>query len=174
MGRLAAVWAALALSAAGVGAAITAVYLGMRDLMRQGGFCASGGPYEISSECTSGQVGLLFGGIVALLVFAALHSALTAWVDGPRVGIFAICGFLFAALGWNFLEFGVDPPQEDGTVWGWVIPGVLFWIMAVGFAAPAAARAVEWLRRGGEPEPPVFNRATVRAVALQRDTEEAP
>jgi hypothetical protein len=172
--RLTAAWAAVALSAAGVGAAITAVYLGMRDLMRQGGFCASGGPYEISSECTSGQVGLLFGGIAALLVFAALHSALTAWVDGPKVGIFAICGFLFAALGWNFLEYGVDPPDGGGTVWGWVVPGALFWLMAVGFAAPAVARAVEWLRRGGGPEPPVFSRATVRAVALQRDTEEAP
>jgi hypothetical protein len=164
----------VALSAAGVGAAITAVYVGMRDVMRQGGFCASGGPYEISSECTSGQVALLFGGIAALLVFAALHSALSDWADGPKVGLPAICGLLFAALGWNFIEFGVDPPQGGGTVWGWLIPGVLFWLMAAGFALPAAARAVEWLQRGGGPEPPVFSRATVRAVALQQDPEETP
>jgi hypothetical protein len=164
----------VALSATGVGGAITAVYLGMRDLMRQGGFCASGGPYEISSECTSGQIGLLFGGIVALLVFAGLHSAFTAWVDGPKVGWPAICGLLFAALGWNFIEFGVDPPDGGGTVWGWLIPGVLFWLMALGFMAPAAARAADWLRRGGGPEPPVFSRATVRAVALQSDPEDPP
>ena len=174
MGRLAAAWIGVALSAAGVGAAITAVYLGMRDVMREGGFCASGGPYEISSECTSGQVGLLFGGIAALVVFAAMHSAFTYWVDGPKVGLPAICGLLFAALGWNFIQFGVDPPQGGGAVWGWLIPGVLFWVMAVGFAAPAAARAIEWLRRGGGPEPPVFSRATVRAVALQSDPDESP
>jgi hypothetical protein len=174
MGRRTAALLGVAVSAAGVGAAITAVYLGMRDVMRQGGFCASGGPYEISSECTSGQVSLLFGGIAALLVFAALHSALSDWADGPKVGLPAICGLLFAALGWNFIEFGVDPPDGGGTVWGWVIPGVLFWLMAVGFVAPAAARAAEWLRRGGGPEPPVFSRATVRAVALPPDTEETP
>jgi hypothetical protein len=172
MGRLGAAWLGVALSAAGVGAAITGAYLGMRDVMRQGGFCASGGPYEISSECTSGQVALLFGAIAALLVFAVLHSALTDWVDGPKVGLPAICGLLFVALGWNFIEFGTDPPQGGGTVEGWVIPGVLFWLMAVGFVAPAVARAVEWLRRGGEPEGPVFSRATVRAVALPPDTEE--
>jgi tetrahydromethanopterin S-methyltransferase subunit D len=174
MGRRTAALLGVALSATGVGAAITAVYLGMRDLMRQGGFCASGGPYEISSECTSGQVGLLLGGIAGLLVFAALHSALTDWADGPKIGLPAICGLLFAALGWNFIEFGADPPQGGGTVWGWLIPGVLFWLMAVGFAAPAAARSVEWLRRGGGPEPPVFSRATVRAVALPPDAEESP
>jgi hypothetical protein len=174
MGRRPAALVGVALSAAGVAAAIAVVYLAMRDVMRQGGFCASGGPYEISSECTSAQVSLLFGGIVALLVFAALHSALTEWADGPKVGLFAICGLLFAALGWNFIEYGVDPPQGGGTVWGWLIPGVLFWLMAVGFALPALARAVEWLRRGGEPEPPVFSRATVRAVALQQDPEETP
>ena len=172
MRRLGAAWLGVALSAAGVGAAITCVYLGMRDLMRQGGFCASGGPYEISSECTSGQVGLLLGGVLGLLVFAALHAALTAWVAGPKVGWPAICALLFAALGWNFIEFGIDPPDGGGTVWGWVIPGALFWLMAFGFAAPAAARAADWLRRGGGAEPPVFSRATVRAVALPPDTEE--
>src|SRR5918999_2375645 len=111
MGRRTAALLGVAVSAAGVGAAITAVYLGMRDLMRQGGFCASGGPYEISSECTSGQVSLLFGGIAALLVFAVLHSALSDWADGPKVGLPAICGLVFAALGWNFIEFGVNPPD---------------------------------------------------------------
>jgi hypothetical protein len=174
VGQRTAAWLGVALSAAGVGAAIAGVYLGMRDVMRQGGFCARGGPYEISSECTSGQIWLLLGAIVALLVFATLHSALSEWADGPKVGLPAICGLLFAALGWNFIEFGIDPPQGGGTVWGWLIPGVLFWLMAVGFALPATARAAEWLGRGGGPEPPVFSRATVRAVALPPDTEETP
>src|SRR5919106_6208640 len=157
MRRLGAAWLGVALSAAAVGAAITGVYRGMRDVMRQGGFCASGGPYEISSECTSGQVALLLGGIVALLVFAALHSALSDWADGPKVGLPAICGLLFAALGWNFIEFGVDPPDGGGTVWGWVIPGALFWVMAVGFAAAAPARGAHLPRGRGRPEAPLVH-----------------
>ena len=154
------------LAAAGVAAAITAVYVGMRDLMvESGGTCASGGPYEIANECSSGQIGLLFGGIVALLVFTALHAAIEHWADGPRIGWPAIMGVLFLALGWNFIDLGLDPPQDDGTSIGWLVSGVVFWLMAVGFLAPAAMRAAEWLRRGGAPEPVMFSQATVRASA---------
>jgi hypothetical protein len=166
VGRLTALWLGTALAAAGVAAGITAVYLGMRDLMREsGGTCASGGPYEIANECSSGQVGLLFGGIVAVLVFMALHAALEHWADGPRIGWPAISGVLFLALGWNFIDLGLDPPQADGTSIGWLVSGVVFWLMAVGFLAPAAMRAAEWLRRGGGPEPALFTPATVRAAA---------
>ena len=165
IGRLTALWLGTALAAAGVAAGITAVYVGMRDLMvESGGTCASGGPYEIANECSSGQIGLLFGGIVALLVFTALHAAMEHWADGPRIGWPAITGVLFLALGWNFIDLGLDPPRDDGTSIGWLVSGVIFWLMAVGFLAPAAMRAAEWLRRGGEPEPVVFSQATVRAA----------
>jgi hypothetical protein len=163
--RLAALWLGTAAAAAGVAASITAVYLGMRDLMvESGGACASGGPYEIANECSSGQIALLFGGVVAMLLFAGLHAAVTHWAGGPRVGWPAITGVLFLVLGWNFIDLGLDPPQDDGTSVGWLVSGVVFWLMALGFLAPAAMRAVEWLRRGGEPEPELFRPATVRAV----------
>ena len=120
--RLAALWLGTAVAAAGVAASITAVYLGMRDLMvESGGACASGGPYEIANECSSGQIALLFGGIVAMLLFAGLHAAVTHWADGPRVGWPAITGVLFLVLGWNFIDLGLDPPQEDGTSVGWLV-----------------------------------------------------
>jgi hypothetical protein len=165
VGRLAALWVGTALAAAGVAASITAVYLGMRDLMvESGGACASGGPYEIANQCSSGQVALLSGGIVAMLVFAALHAAVEHWADGPRIGWPAIVGVMFLALGWNFVDLGLDPPRKEGTDIGWLVSGVLFWAMAVGFLAPATMRAVEWLRRRGEPEEPMFKEATVRAV----------
>jgi hypothetical protein len=163
---LAALWLGLALATAGVAAGIAAVYIGMRDVMEEnGGFCASGGPYEISSECSSEQIVLLFGGIVAVLLFTALHSVLTELAQAPRIGWSAICGVLFLVLGWNFVDLGIDPPREEDSVAGWLVSGVVFWLMAVGFLAPAAMRAVEWLRRRGEPEPPVFSAATVRAAA---------
>jgi hypothetical protein len=166
IGRLTALWFGTALAAAGVAAGITAVYLGMRDLMEEsGGTCASGGPYEIANQCSSGQMGLLFGGIAALLVFTALHAAMEHWADGPRIGWPAICGVLFLALGWNFIDLGLDPPRDDGSSIGWLVSGVVFWLMAVGFLAPAAMRAAEWVRRGGAPpEPMVFSQATVRAT----------
>jgi hypothetical protein len=164
IGRLTALWLATALAAAGVAASITAVYVGMRDLMvESGGACASGGPYVIANECSSGQVVLLSGGIVAMLVFAGVHAAVEHWADGPRIGWPAIVAVLFLALGWNFIDLGLDPPRQDGSAAGWLVSGVVFWLMAAGFLAPAALRAVEWVRRGGEPEEPMFKEATVRA-----------
>lgn len=163
--RLAAAWVGVAASAAGVAAGITAVYRGMRNLMvESGGVCASGGPYEIANQCSDGQVALLFGGVIGALVAGALHAAFTSWVDGPRIGAFGMMGAGFAALGWNFIELGLDPPDGSGTVAGWLFSGVLFWLMAAGFAAPALIRAVEWLRRGGAPEPPAFSPEVMRSV----------
>ena len=138
VGRLTALWLGTALAAAGVAAGITAVYLGMRDLMvESGGTCASGGPYEIANECSSGQIGLLFGGIVALLVFMALHAAMEHLADGPRIGWPAIVGVLFLALGWNFIDLGLDPPQDDGTSIGWLVSGVV----------SGSWRSASWRRR---------------------------
>jgi hypothetical protein len=37
---------------------------------------------------------------------------------------------LFGSLGWNFLEYGLTF-EEGAIVWGWVIPGVVFVLMAV-------------------------------------------
>ena len=163
--RMAAAWAGVALSAAGVAAGITATYRGMRDLMvESGGVCARGGPFEVTSECSDAQIVLLLGGIVGTLVFAGLHSGFSAWARGPSVGPFAIAGAGMAALGWNFLSLGLDPPQGGGTDVGWLVSGVLFALMAAGFVAPALLRAATWVRRGGRPEPPAFRPGLVQAV----------
>ena len=175
IGRLAALWVGTALAAAGVAASITAVYLGMRDLMvESGGVCASGGPYVVANQCSSGQVALLFGGIVAMLVFTGLHAAMEHWADGPRIGWPAIVGLMFLALGWNFIDLGLDPPREDGSSVGWLVSGVVFWLMAVGFLAPATMRAVDWVRRGGEPEEPMFKEGLVEAVLGSPTTAAVP
>jgi hypothetical protein len=36
---------------------------------------------------------------------------------------------LFISLGWNFLEYGFDPPFGEGLAWGWLVCGVLFMLM---------------------------------------------
>jgi hypothetical protein len=134
---------------AGGCAALTVLFLCMRSVMDIGGSCAEGGPYVVARPCPKGIPGLLlgsiFGGIVLLGVYAVntfrLNLVLWAW---PA---------LFISLGWNFLEYGFDPP-EGGIVWSWLFCGVLFVVMGGG---PVLA-AIPSLRRrrrpsGGAPPP---------------------
>jgi hypothetical protein len=89
-----------------------------------GGYCASGGAYEIRQECPDNAwmipvsifVGLAGVGFVLAGTFRG----------GPKL-IALAWPALFLALGWNFLEYAFDPPPpDDGVVWGWLICGVVF------------------------------------------------
>jgi hypothetical protein len=164
--RLPVAWFSVLVSSAGLGASGTGAYLGLRGAMVEtGAFCARGGPYEIASECEGNSFALLAGSIVALLVFAGLHAAFTAWAGGPQVGVFAICGALLLALGWNFVDLGLDRPGEGGRIGGWLVAGVTFWVLGTAFMVPVVMRAIGWLRRGGEPEPPAFGPAQLRVLS---------
>jgi hypothetical protein len=55
-------------------------------------------------------------------------------------------------LGWNFLEFGVRPPEGSGPVWGWIVCAVLFLLMGGIPLVPALAGLARWAR--GSPPPP--------------------
>ena len=49
---------------------------------------------------------------------------------------------LFVSLGLNFLDYAIHPPDAEPTpVWGWLIPGVLFWLMG---GAPLAIGILAW------------------------------
>lgn len=118
---------------AGLAASLTILFLGMRAVMDVGGFCAEGGPYEIQTHCPEGTAVLL-----PLSIFAGLGSAALMGWKGLRIGsIFGgLVGLawpaLFISLGWNFLEYGLWPPtDEGGIVWGWLIPGVVFEAMGI-------------------------------------------
>lgn len=109
--------------AAGVAIGLTLLFYGMRSVMEIGGSCASGNvPFEISRPCPDGvagaMVGGIFGGLIALGIYA--FNAL-----GPNLTLLAWPS-LFLSLGWNFLEYGVNPPGDGGLAFGWLIPGVLF------------------------------------------------
>lgn len=142
--------------AAGVAIGITLLFYGMRSVMEIGGSCASGNvPYEISRPCPDGvagvMVGGIFGGLIALGIYAC--NAL-----GPNLTVLAWPA-LFLSLGWNFLEYGVDPPGAGGgPAFGWLIPGVLFLAMGgvplvVGLTMLRSSRATRRAERGAGAEP---------------------
>jgi hypothetical protein len=111
-------------------ASIVAVFLSMRDVMAIGGSCASGGPYEVATPCPEGTTVLMVGGIFGWFLGAGLTAVAGGRLPGSY-GALALLAWpgLFLSLGWNFLEFGLDPPQGGGAESGLVFCGVLFFAM---------------------------------------------
>ena len=115
------------------GACLTLVFLGMRSVMDIGGACAEGGPYVPVQPCPDGAALALFAGAFGL--FGA--AGLMIWF-GSRLGkgyvtlVFLGWPLLFISLGFNFLQYGLNPPPDQQLEWGFIIPGVIFWIMGFG------------------------------------------
>lgn len=136
----------VALGASGLAASVAALYLGMRELMvEHGGSCVSGGPYQVAPghTCDGPEIWLLTGAPFVGLAFAGLLIAASdAWSDDRIGGLGALLwGGLFGALGWNFLDLGLNPPavlSGAGELTGlqgsavWLGCGALFWAMALG------------------------------------------
>ena len=121
----------LAVSVAGLAACLTLMFHAMRAVMDVGGYCAEGGPYVIEQHCPEGSTPALFLGIFGLFGFGGLGMYAGAKAGGYGwVPLLAWTG-LFASLGWNFLDYGLfSPPEGEGIIWGWLIPGVMFQVMA--------------------------------------------
>ena len=156
----------------GVACGMTWLYLGMRSVMEIGGACAEGGPYQIAQPCPDGVPGLMVGGILGGLVFLGIFAA-SARALGAGYGMLTLWAWpaLFLSLGWNFLEYGVDAPDQEGLVWGWLVCGVLFALMGglplLFLLAPKQLRAAFWPPDRPEPKPtprPWQPRAMVSAV----------
>lgn len=175
---------------AGVSCAITMVYLGMRAVMDIGGACASGGPYVPRVECPEGLPLLMIGGIWGGLIFVGLYLWATSKHRVPTLVALAWPA-LFLSLGWNFLEYGLDPPYGEGLVWGWLICAALFALMGgfpllvmvkpvaaqftkegtrapVKVVVPTRARVRE-LRRATRADPDATVEALERLATLHRD-----
>jgi hypothetical protein len=114
---------------AGSACGLTMLYMGMRAVMGIGGFCAEGGPFVIEQHCPTGVPGLVLGGIWGGIIFFGLYVWQTL---KRRIPSFFMLGWsaLFLSLGWNFLEFGLNPPGPDTSlVWGWLICAIMFGLM---------------------------------------------
>ena len=112
---------------AGIAFSLTLLSRGMRSVQSIGGFCASGGPYQIAHQCPKGIGGLLplaiFGGIGFLLLFAVSAG------DTGRSLLLLSWSALFLSLGWNFIDYGFGITTNNGTNGGFLVCGVLFVIM---------------------------------------------
>jgi hypothetical protein len=151
----------------GVALGLTLLYLGMRAVMDIGGACAGGNtPFVPSRPCPGGVPGLMLAGVWGGIIFAGLY----AW-QSFRHGVPNLVGLLwpalFLSLGWNFLEYGLDPPGDGGGLaWGWLISAVVFGLMGglpLLAALPATARAFTGRSVPG-PQGPLSGLGTFRSM----------
>jgi hypothetical protein len=130
---------------------VTLLFLGMRAVMDVGGACADGGPYVSAQPCPDGVPLAMLGGMFGLFGAAGLIVWYGSRIGKAAASIVAL-GWpaLFLALGLNFLDYAVHPPDNEATpVWGWLIPGVLFWLIG---GAPLAVAILAWREaRAGRP-----------------------
>jgi len=127
---------------AGVVIGLCCLFFSMRSVMEIGGSCGTGTAAQPSSQpCPDGVGGMMvlgiFGGLIGLAVYAVsafpINLAPLAW---PA---------LFLSLGWNFLDYGINPPGDDGPVFGWLFCAVIFGLMGgvpliIGIAAVAKGK----------------------------------
>jgi hypothetical protein len=73
------------LGACGYLGGLAALYTGSGRVMREGGYCASGGPYVISHPCPSGTAALIGGGIGAMLVLGLVLVLAIGHLGGPAI-----------------------------------------------------------------------------------------
>jgi len=153
---------ALALVAAGgIAASITVLYRSMGTIMEtSGAFVASGGPYEITSPAP-GWVWVLPVAIWTMLIFGgfALYATKKGWGESPL--LYGWMG-LFISLGWNFLRLGFSPPEFMTSTWGWIVSGVVFWIMGLVPAGFVVSWAIDAFKnaRAHAPQETIAGRPT--------------
>ena len=129
---------------------ITALWFGMREVMDVGGFCAEGGPYEIRQTCPDNAELLMFTGIPAGVI--GLFIAMLGGAKAARgaAGLLLL-GWpaLFISLGYNFIDYAINPPENMGSTAGWWVCGVIFGLMGLPalLGIPMLAKAIEPARR---------------------------
>lgn len=103
---------------------LTLLSRSMRSVLDVGGACASGGAYEIRTPCPKGIAWIAPVSIFGMMFAAALSFFGVFSEGGPKPYVFAWSA-LFLALGWNFLDYGFNPP-DGGTSASWLVCGFLF------------------------------------------------
>jgi hypothetical protein len=108
---------------------LTLLFLSMRSVLNVGGFCAEGGPYQIAVHCPKG-ISIITPLSVLGMVICGIIAVIPSFKKGPYL-IILMWSAIFISLGWNFLDFGFNPPSDGAMVVGWLVCGVIFIIMAL-------------------------------------------
>lgn len=140
-------------AAAGVAMGITLLYRAMAYIMEtEGGFVASGGPYEIAHPAPT-WVGLVPLSVFGMIIFGGIGVAIgkRGWGESPL--LYGWIG-LFTALGWNFLRLGFNPPENLVGAWAWIMCGVVFWIMGLAPAGLIVSWAIDAFKDARAHRPP--------------------
>jgi hypothetical protein len=158
--------------AAAVTGCLAALSSGMRDVMQtDGGFCASGGPNVIASQCSAGDIKMVTIGILGGLVAAAVYAAGTSLL-GRSASTAALVAWaaMFSVLGWNFISLGLHPGPNQGASSGWLFTGGTFWLMALSGLIPLLGVLVGDVKRADRRYPAYFGlRPLVRTSILPGD-----
>ena len=116
----------------GLALSLTLLWLSMRAVMDIGGACASGGPYVPAVECPDIVIAMTPLSIFGLFLFGGLAIWGGASIGAGWAGLVGLAWpALFLSLGWNFLEYGLNPPgAEPGQLeWSWLLCAVVFGVM---------------------------------------------
>jgi hypothetical protein len=147
---------AVVVGLAGFTASLTVLFLSMRAVLDIGGYCASGGPYQIATTCPQGVDWATPLSIFVGIAFLGVYWYGSAALPGPHLVLLAWPA-LFLSLGYNFWEYGLNPPGDASIAWGWIVCGVLFVGMGglplLALANRSAARAVFWADAPGSGRP---------------------
>ena len=122
-------WAVFLISPFIFSFSLACVYLGMRGVMRLGGFVAVGGPYEIAHPAPDW---IWIFPISMMLMVASMFTSIftTSRISGPNVMALSWSA-LFTLLGWNFVQFGFGIGMEGRLAIGWIICALTFMLMGL-------------------------------------------
>ena len=152
---------------AGLVLCLTVLFYCMRAVMDMGGTCASGGPYVVARPCPSGVGWMTPVSIFAGLAFLGWMVAWNIGMPGPKWVLLAWPA-LFLSLGYNFWDYGLDAPGEQGAEAGWIVCGVLFVLMGglplLALKSRTARKAVFWADASTRDSDPLAIKPTARMV----------
>jgi hypothetical protein len=126
-------WIGAAICALGISACLTINVMGSMRIMDQGGFVASGGPYEIAHPVPSG-FWILPLAFVGLFAFSIAHAVFASRIKAPQLMYATWCA-LWTAVGATTFWYGLHPPHGNGLAWGWLIMGGIFLLVGLGSIA---------------------------------------
>ncbi len=106
--------------------------LGGMAIMDEGGFVASGGPYQIAHPVPEG-FWLLPVAFIGVWVSSAAHGIFASRIRGFGL-IYATWCAIWTSIGGTTLWYGVNPPSGHGLAWGWLIMGGVFLLVGLGSA----------------------------------------